>query len=60
MIETNFSQYCDQMMIKRNYAKSTIGLFTRVYSKVAAITFKQFWNNLNGNKISRTKHALAA
>lgn len=60
MIETVFSQYCDDLMLKRNYAKSSMGLYTRVYSKIGAMTFKQYWNYLNGNKISHTKHSLAA
>ena len=59
-IETIFSQYCDDLMLKRNYAKSYDGLESRVHSKIAAMTFKQYWNYLHGNKISRTKHALAA
>ena len=59
-IETTFAQYCDDLMLKRNYAKSTIGLEARIYSKIAAMTFKQYWNYLNGNKISKTKHSFAA
>lgn len=59
-IETTFSQYCDEFMLKRNYAKSSIGLQTRIFSKIAGMTFKQYWNFLNGNKISKTKHSLAA
>lgn len=59
-IETTFSQYCDEFMLKRNYAKRYDGLETRIKSKIAAMTFKQYWNYINGNKISKTKHALAA
>jgi hypothetical protein len=59
-IETVFSQYCDDLMIKRNYAKRYNGLETRIKSKIAAMTFKQYWNYLNGNKITKTKHSLAA
>ncbi|MEN0051939.1 MAG: IS982 family transposase [Bacteroidota bacterium] len=59
-IETTFAQYCDEFLLKRNYAKSTDGLQARVYSKIGAMTFKQYWNYLNGNKISNTKHSLAA
>ena len=59
-IETVFSQYCDEFMIKRNYAKRYNGLETRIRSKISAMTFKQYWNYLNGNKISKTKHSLAA
>ena len=59
-IETVFSQYCDQFMLKRNYAKSYAGIRTRVHTKITAMTFKQYWNYLNGNDISKTKHSLAA
>jgi Transposase DDE domain len=59
-IETLFSQYCDDFMLKRNYAKSHSGLEVRIYSKIAGMTFKQYWNYPNGNKISKTKHSLAA
>ena len=59
-IETTFSQYCDEFMLKRNYAKSYAGLSTRIDTKITAMTFKQYWNFLHGNKISRTKHSLAA
>lgn len=59
-IETVFSQYCDDLMLKRNYAKTYYGIDTRINSKIAAMTFKQYYNYLNGNKISKTKHALAA
>ena len=59
-IETVFSQYCDAFMLKRNYAKTFQGLEARIYTKISAMTFQQFWNHLNGNKISHTKHSLAA
>ena len=59
-IETTFAQYCDEFMLKRNYAKSTFGLQTRIFSKIGAMTFKQYWNYLNGNNISKTKYSLAA
>jgi len=60
MIETVFSQYCDDLNMKRNYAKSYDGLNVRVNSKIAAMTFKHYWNHLNGTKISKTKHYMAA
>ena len=59
-IETCFSQYCDDFNLKRNYAKSFRGVNTRISAKISAMTFKQYWNFLNGNKISHTKHSLAA
>ncbi|MBN4072905.1 IS982 family transposase, partial [Crocinitomix catalasitica] len=47
-IETLFSQLCDQMMIKRNYAKSFQGLSVRIISKMTATTVLQFINHQNG------------
>ena len=59
-IETVFSQYCDQHKIKRNLAKSFTGLQTRILTKVAAMTFKQYWNFTHNRNIGKTKYALAA
>lgn len=59
-IETLFAQLCDQMMIRRNYAKSFIGLRTRLISKVAAVTVLQLVNFRNDKPINQLKHALAA
>jgi len=59
-IETMFSQLCDQMMIKRNYAKSFLGLSARIISKVTATTALQLINFQNGKPINHIKHALAA
>lgn len=59
-IETLFSQLCDHMMIKRNYAKTFIGLATRIQAKIAATTALQMINKENGKPINHIKHALAA
>ena len=59
-IETQFSQLCDQFMIKRNYAKSYNGLATRILSKIAAFTTLQYFNFIAGKSLNRIKHALAA
>lgn len=59
-IETLFSQLCDQMMLKRNYAKSLEGLKTRLMSKIAAVTILQSMNYSNNKPINHLKHALAA
>ena len=59
-IETLFSQLCDQMMLKRNYAKSLVGLKTRLISKIAAVTILQSINYANNKPINHLKHALAA
>lgn len=59
-IETLFSQLCDQMMVKRNYAKSFNGLATRIICKMTATTALQLINYENGKPINHIKHALAA
>jgi Transposase DDE domain len=59
-IETLFSQLCDQMMLKRNYAKSLNGLNVRLISKIAAVTVLQHINHQQSKPINHLKHALAA
>lgn len=59
-IETLFSQLCDQMMLKRNYAKSFNGLRTRLICKMAAVAVLQTINQRNQQPINHLKHALAA
>jgi len=59
MIETFFAQLCDQMNLKRNYAKSYAGLATRLTSKLSGVSILQFINQLNGQKLSKIKHALS-
>lgn len=59
-IETVFAQLCDQMMLKRNYAKTFAGLRTRIMAKVAAVTVLQYINHLNDKPLNHIKHALAA
>jgi len=58
-IETLFSQLCDQLMLKRNYAKTLDGLFTRLCTKISAVAVLQYTNFLNNRNINRLKHALA-
>lgn len=58
-IETLFSQLCDQMMLKRNYAKSLKGLITRLITKITAVTILQSMNYVNKKPINHLKHALA-
>ena len=57
-IETEFSQLCDQFMIKRNYAQDTKGLFTRIIGKISAFTILQYINKLNNRPIGEIKYAL--
>lgn len=59
-IEVVFAQLCDQMMLKRNYAKTFNGLRTRIMAKVASVTVLQYINHLNGRPLNHIKHALAA
>lgn len=59
-IEVVFAQLCDEFSIRRNYAKSFDGLSARINSKLAAKTFKQYWNFIHHKPINRTKHSLAA
>jgi hypothetical protein len=57
-IETVFSQLCDQFHLKVNYAKSFLGLMTRVLSKLAAMTMIQLDNALNGRPLGQIKNVL--
>jgi hypothetical protein len=59
-IETTSSQFCDQLLIKRNYAKTFDGFITRITTKIAAFTVLQYINFLNDKPLNRTKYALAA
>jgi hypothetical protein len=59
LIETFFAQLCDQVHLKRNYAKSYTGLATRLTSKLSGVSILQFINHLNGRKLSQIKHALS-
>jgi hypothetical protein len=58
-VETVFSQLCDQMMLKRNYAKTFAGLRARIISKIASVTLLQYLNWKNDRPINHIKHALA-
>lgn len=59
-IETLNSQLEDQMMVKRNYAKSLDGLLTWVVTKVTAAAVLQMINFQNKKPLNHIKHALAA
>jgi len=59
-IETQFSQLCDQFMIKRNYAKTYKGLETRIIAKISAFTSLQYINFITGKSLNKIKHALAS
>lgn len=51
-IETVFSQLNDYLMMIRNYAKQSCGLFTRMVGKIAAMTFMKYVNFVNHRLIS--------
>jgi hypothetical protein len=57
-VETLFSQLDDQFMLLRNYAKDTAGIFTRVLSKITAVTALQYLNKINNRPIGQIKYAL--
>lgn len=59
-IETLFSQLCDQFMLKRNYAKTILGLSVRILSKITAVTLLQYINSKNNKPINHLKYALAS
>ena len=58
-IETLFSQLCDQFMLKRNYAKTLIGLSVRILTKITSVTLLQYINLKNDKPINKLKYALA-
>jgi len=51
-IETLFSQPCDQLMIRHNYAKSFDGFKNRILAKLTALTGVQMINKLNNKNIN--------
>lgn len=57
-IESIFSQLNDNLMMIRNYAKQTCGLFTRMAGKIAAMTFMQYVNFINHRPIGQIKYSL--
>jgi len=58
-IETVFSQFCDQFQIQKNYAKTFLGLATRILSKITAFTLLQYLNKYKfKNKLNHVKHVL--
>jgi hypothetical protein len=58
-IETTFSQFCDQFLIKKNFAKSFAGFFARITSKIGSFTCLQYFNSISERPLNQTKHALA-
>ena len=59
-IEVIFSQLVDQLSIRKNYAKSQSGLFTRVIAKVTLFTFLQYINMKEERELNRIRYSLAA
>jgi len=58
-IETLFAQLCDQFMLKRNYAKSVMGLSVRLLTKITGVTLLQYFNLQNNKPLNHLKYALA-
>lgn len=59
-IETLFAQLCDQFMLKRNYAKSVMGLSVRLLTKITGVTILQYFNLQNNKPLNHLKYALAS
>ncbi len=59
-IEVIFSQLVDQLSIRKNYAKSQSGLFSRIIAKVTLFTFLQYINMREEKEINRIRYTLAA
>jgi hypothetical protein len=59
-IETLFAQLCDQFMLRRNYAKTTLGLSVRILLKITAVILLQYINSKNNKPINHLKYALAS
>jgi hypothetical protein len=59
-IETLFAQLCDQLMLKRNYAKTKTGFTVRVLCKITSVTMLQYLNSINNKPINHLKYALAS
>lgn len=59
-IETLFSQLCDQFMLKRNYAKSFIGVAARILSKIVSLSVAQYFNKfINYKPLNEIKYAFS-
>jgi hypothetical protein len=58
-IEILFAQLCDQFMLKRNYAKSILGLSVRLLSRITGVTLLQYLNIQNNKPLNHLKYAVA-
>jgi hypothetical protein len=52
MVGTFFAQMCDQLNLKRNYAKSYEDLAVSLASKLSSMLILHWINHLNGQKFS--------
>jgi len=59
MVETFFAQLCDQLNLRRNYAKTYEGIVVRLTSKLSSMSILHWINHLNGKKLAQIKHALS-
>lgn len=58
IIETLFSQLCDQQLLKRNYAKTSEGVFARIVAKIASVSILKAINSLTCRPLGQIKHTL--
>lgn len=59
MVETFFAQMCDQLNLRRNYAKSFVGLVARITSQLSSMSILHWINYQNGRELAQIKHALS-
>lgn len=57
-IETVFSQLSDQFNIQKNYAKTLVSYFTRLFSKLLSMTILNHLQHVNNKPVSQIKYAL--
>ena len=53
MVKTFFAQMCNQLNLKRNYAKSYEGLAVRLASKLSSMSILHWIDHLNGKKLAQ-------
>lgn len=59
-VEVVFSQLVDQFDIRKSYAKSQRGLFTKIISKITLFTLLQYINIQEKRSICHLRYTLAA
>ena len=59
-VEVVFSQLVDQFAIRKSYAKSQKGLFSKIISKITLFTLLQYVNMQEKRSISHLRYTLVA